>query len=156
MQIQEYLTYVRNCQNHTIHIAKHMHADVFCSYQNRGNAIQDELSCFNFFPWYVHVVPMLSTFSLLMSKETARRKWVLVVPSFPSLLCLQFSISDQLTHNSGKRVSWGSLVPHAPWNVTALHYSGVDKTHLPGSCRACTHCVSTRILCWWSIADEWG
>lgn len=92
MQIQEHLTHARNCQNYTIHSSKHIHAYVCCSYQNRGNAVQNELNCFNFSPWYVHDVPVLSTFSLLMRRETERGKGALVgcpIFSFLSVSSIQ-------------------------------------------------------------------
>lgn len=47
--------------------------------------------------WYVHILPMFSTSSLLMSKERLKGRELWAVLSFPFLLCHRFSISDEIT-----------------------------------------------------------
>lgn len=144
-----------------------------------------KINSFYFPPWYVHFLPTLPTFSWLMSEERWKGRGTMVVSYFPFHLCHHFSLSDSLTQgsNTGRKgydqgslvlaVSYDTYASFRIWSklvlvgqntwslraVSAPAYSGIDKTHLPGSCWTSTLHGSTRILCSRSITNaiwEWG
>lgn len=55
----------------------------FRSHQNSGNGVQNELSSFYFTSSYAYILPPLSPFGLLMSKEGRKGKGTMGSPTFP-------------------------------------------------------------------------
>ena len=93
-----------NYRNYTTLVLQCEHAYAFCSCQNSGNASHYEFNCFYFAYPRVHILSVLSTFGLLVSKEGMKEGTIVCsIFPFPSMTSFLYKWLANIGENSTRQ-----------------------------------------------------
>lgn len=140
---------------------------VFRSYQNNGNAAQNELSCFYFTSWCIHVLPTFLPLASWCVRNALNLKELRVALPCYAII---FSVSVWLIQRSNTskkgygRVCWSfmflrTLLFCCCWNFLLVQMKSVASQDFGCLCLPCshfespgipTHGESTGIFCSWT------